>query len=154
MILNMSLVLNGIEFCISQGSECASGFEYARILNIPEFWICQGYTEFRICLNDSWICLNMPEYTWICLNLPKWLLFNISPLHSFCTWKHGSLFERLQETRGCFLKETKFNFFYGSWKYSVYFSLLSSEKGVGGRESWYILLMLCFFLVKTCEEIR
>ena len=96
-ILNMSLVLNVPEFWIYQGSEYASGFEYARILSIPEFGICQGYTGFRICLNNSWICLimsgyiwlclNMPKYVWICLNLPEWLLFYSSPvdtLHN--TW--------------------------------------------------------------------
>ena len=27
------------------------------ILNIPESWIFQGYTEFRRSLNNSWICL-------------------------------------------------------------------------------------------------
>ena len=33
----MSLVLSVPEFLIYQGSEYASGFEYARILNTPEF---------------------------------------------------------------------------------------------------------------------
>ena len=33
----MFLVLNVPEFWIYLGSEYASGFEYARILNIPEF---------------------------------------------------------------------------------------------------------------------
>ena len=61
-----------LRFWICQGSEYASGFEYARILNIPEFWICQGFTGFRICLNNSWICLNMSDYVWIFLNLPEY----------------------------------------------------------------------------------
>ena len=33
----MSLVLNMPEFWMYQGSEYASGFEYARILNSPDF---------------------------------------------------------------------------------------------------------------------
>ena len=33
----MFLVLNVPEFWIYQGAEYASGFEYARTLNIPEF---------------------------------------------------------------------------------------------------------------------
>ena len=57
------------KFWIYQGSDYASDFEYARILNVPEFWICQGYTGFRICLNNSWICLIMSGYVWICMNM-------------------------------------------------------------------------------------
>ena len=67
MILNMSLVLNALEFWIYQGSEYASNFEYVRIE--CQFWMCQGYTRFRICLNN-WICLNIPDYVCICLNMP------------------------------------------------------------------------------------
>ena len=33
----MSLVVNVLEFWIYQCPEYASGFEYARVLNIPEF---------------------------------------------------------------------------------------------------------------------
>ena len=60
------------KFWIYQGSDYASDFEYARILNVPEFWICQGYTGFRMCLNNSWICLIMSGYVWICLNMYKY----------------------------------------------------------------------------------
>ena len=61
-------------------SEYASGFEHARILNIPEFFIFQDYTEFRICLNNSCICQDMSGCTWtygICMNMPKstWVVF-------------------------------------------------------------------------------
>ena len=35
---------------VSQDSEYASGSECASLLNIPGFWICEGYTEFWICL--------------------------------------------------------------------------------------------------------
>ena len=112
----MSQVLNEPEFWMYQGSEYAPGFEYARILNIPEFWIRQGYKGFKICLNNSWICLNMPDNVWICLgnmpeyvricvNMPKyaWMAFGFTFLHFLIgfaiPWKRGYLFERLQETR-------------------------------------------------------
>ena len=57
---------------------CWKSFGYTRvlimplILNMPGFWMyqsCQGYTGFRICLNNSWICLIMSGYVWICLNI-------------------------------------------------------------------------------------
>ena len=35
--MNVCLVLNESEFWRCQGSETASGFEFAMILNIPEF---------------------------------------------------------------------------------------------------------------------
>ena len=47
-------------------------FEHVRILNIPKFWICQCYTRFNICLNNSWICLKMPDYVWICLKMQEY----------------------------------------------------------------------------------
>ena len=62
-VLNMPLVLNVPEFWIYQGSE------YASVLNMPGFWICQAYTGSRICLNNTWIWLNMPDYVWIYLNM-------------------------------------------------------------------------------------
>ena len=103
-ILNMSLVLNVPEFGIYQGSEYAYGFEYVRILNKPEFWKCQGYTGFRICLNNSWIFLKMPDYVWIFLNMPEYACYLNVFCFTFSPWLHyitrGYLFERLQETRG------------------------------------------------------
>ena len=109
------MVLNVPEFWIYQGSEYASGFEYARILNASEFWICQGYTGLRICLNNSWlylnmphyvgICLSMPEYAWVCLNLHERLLLYISPVVTLhYMW---FLIEGPQETRGLSLKESE-----------------------------------------------
>ena len=59
-------------FRISQDSEYASGCECAMILNIQGLRIFQVYTGFRICLNNSWICLNMPESVWIYLNVPEY----------------------------------------------------------------------------------
>ena len=73
-VLNKSLILNVLEFWIYRGFEYASSFEYAGVVNIPKFWICQGYTGFRICLNNSRICLNMPDYAWICLNMLEYAL--------------------------------------------------------------------------------
>ena len=69
-------------------------YEYSGVLNTPELWICWGselllvlnmsgswiYHKFKyvrvrqvsqyawICLNNSWICLFMPECAWVCLN--------------------------------------------------------------------------------------
>ena len=117
----MSLVLNVPEFWVYQ----SSGFEHARILKIPKFWICQGDTGFRICLNNSSICLNMPDYDWICLNMleiagicvnmPKsaWMAFvlHFSIPHLFynlfSSGISGYLFERLKETKGYKLKENE-----------------------------------------------
>ena len=45
-ILNLFLVLNVPDFMVYQGSEYLSAFEYARILNMQKFWICQGRTGF------------------------------------------------------------------------------------------------------------
>ena len=61
-------VLNVPGFRIYQGSEYVSYFEYVRVQDIPRLWICQGYTGFWIYLNNSWICLIMPECAEICLN--------------------------------------------------------------------------------------
>ena len=98
-VLNMSLVLNVLEFWIYQGSKYASGFKYARILNTSEYWICQCYTGFRMCLNISWLCLIMSECAWlcrkmleyaeICVNMPKsaWMAFVLQfPCGYIITW--------------------------------------------------------------------
>ena len=85
------------------------------------------------------ICLNMPEYAWIWLNLSEWLLFYISPFprlfyNPFSTSTHGYLFEHLQRTIFCetvFLKMQNFVF---------------SVAGGSISESWYTLLVFCFFI--------
>ena len=115
-VLNMSLVLNILEFWISHNSE------YARILNMPlvvsmvGFWIClwfsiyQGskYARFTqgpeytwICLNNSWICLIMLGYVWICLNIHQYAWICLSGFCFPCphgnhlfTWIHRYLFEQ------------------------------------------------------------
>ena len=60
--------LRGFWTCLGfstwQGSENTWFFQYPRVLNIPVFWICQGYKYKRI-LNMPLI-LNLPEF-WICL---------------------------------------------------------------------------------------
>ena len=67
-----------------------------------------------LCLNSSWICLNMPGYVWISMNMLKyaWICLNRSALflfyvfsfphlfsNPFSTSVRGYLFELLQETR-------------------------------------------------------
>ena len=165
----MPPILNVSELWIAQDSGYVSGSECARVLDVPGlwvcfcFWICQDpeYTRVltmsglqrvqnmlnnsRICLNLPnyvwicvnipgyvWICRNMPEYAWICLNLPEWLLFYIFPFpHLFYnplpTRTRGYLFERLQKVRGV---------------------------NLGGHESWYTVLVFCFSLVKTRKKSR
>ena len=98
---------------IWQGSECVSGSEYARVLNILGFWKWQGCTGFKMSLNNSWICLilpghawifmNMPEYAGICVNLPTsswmtcYLLSTLSISTKFIVWRNMRLF--FQETK-------------------------------------------------------
>ena len=107
-------VLNSPGFWICLWFWMRQNFRYTRVLNLPGFWICQSYTGFRICLNNSWICLNMPnyvwiwlntpEYAWMYLNLPEWLLFYISPFPHMFTIPHQfehvvtylSLYRRLE----------------------------------------------------------
>ena len=67
-----------------------------------------------LCLNSSWICLNMPGYVWISMNMLKyaWICLNRSALflfyvfsfphlfnNPFSTSVRDYLFELLQETR-------------------------------------------------------
>ena len=78
---------------------CWAGCECARVLDEQGFWIClwfwkcqdsektdfwlyQGYTGFRICLNNSWICLFMSEYVWVCLSIPE----NARMCLNLCEW--------------------------------------------------------------------
>ena len=68
IVLSKPPVLNIPEFWIVQDSEYVSGSDGAKVLDLPGFWIClcfwicQGYTGFKICLNTSWICLIMFGY--------------------------------------------------------------------------------------------
>ena len=77
-------------FWIYQGSIYASGFQYARVLNILTFWLCQGfeYASSAQCArvlnrpglhrpDHAWripeyalLRLIMPGYVCICLNMP------------------------------------------------------------------------------------
>ena len=64
-----------LRFWICQGSGYVSGFEYARILNIPEFWIArvsQGSEYAWIIPEYAWICLIMSGYFWICRNMREY----------------------------------------------------------------------------------
>ena len=74
----------------------------------------------------SRICWNMSEYASIYVNMPKsaWMAF---VLHFPCGYiilhvvTYLKVYMRLTvivwRTRGCFLEETKFNFFCSSWRY-------------------------------------
>ena len=65
-----------------QGSDYASGSEYARVTQSSEYaWIFPE--NARIIHGYALICLNKPEYTKTCVNIPKsaWMaFFYISPL--------------------------------------------------------------------------
>ena len=116
----ISLVLNVLEFWIRQGSKYASGFKYARILNTSEFWICLNISWLYLNMPDYvGICLNMPKYAWICLNLPEWLLFYIYIILHVVTYL--KIFRRLVvivwRNMRLFSWRDKFDFFYSSWKY-------------------------------------
>ena len=105
-----------------------SGSECARVLDIPQFWICQSYIGFRISLNNFWIFVNMPDYVWICINMPEyarifvnmhksdWIAFVLqfpnSPfvLQSLFYLKRDDLFACLQKTRDYNFKEREVAF--------------------------------------------
>ena len=88
-VLSMLPVLDIPGFWIAQDSEQVSSSECARVLDIPvfwtcvwfwicqkisnkaEFWICQGYTGFKTCLDISWLCLNISDYVCTDLNMPE-----------------------------------------------------------------------------------
>ena len=113
-------------FWIYQGSEYPSGFEDARVLNIPRFWICLWFwicqgSEYTRVLNMSGLhsVLNIPDYVW--LNMPRyiWICRNMREcaqtcLNGFCivfphcnplsTWTRA-YFQRLHKTRRFSLKE-------------------------------------------------
>ena len=59
-----AIVLNIPRLGICQGSEYASGTEYVRVLDIPWLYarVTQGSEYTWKCPNNSWICLIMPEY--------------------------------------------------------------------------------------------
>ena len=128
----MLLVLNMPGFWTNQGSE------WARVLNIPRFWIrfwfwiCQGSeyasgSEFAGVLNMSRLhrVLNMPKYAWlclaeyvsICLNLLGYAWICLNCLNSLCvifphcnplsTWRCGYLFQRFHKTRSFSLNENE-----------------------------------------------
>ena len=92
---------------IHYDSAYASGTEYTRVLNKPGFWIYHvseyashaEYTTvtegFEYACEYVCLCLNMSEYARIYMNMPtssEWFLLS-------------------KDTIGCFLEETKFDFF-------------------------------------------
>ena len=144
--------------------------ENARVSQGSEYvWVIPKYTQ--ICLITSgyvWICRNMPEHARICLNLPEWLLFYISPFPHFFynilfTWARGYLFERFLKRKNpifsiasgsisfvfCSSKIYICCYIYNCWGWGV-----GGRGGIiGGRESWYTLLVFYFFSAKTCKEV-
>ena len=87
-------------FLIYQSPEYASGSEYVRALNKPEFWISQGsecikvlimplvlnLAGFWICQSD-WICLDLSEHAAISADMPKsaWMAEKIRPTEKILT---------------------------------------------------------------------
>ena len=111
-------------------------FEYARVLNMSGFWVYHSsesatvlnISRLRICLlfciyqgskyarvtegsGDAYacLCLNMSEYARICVNIPlrAWMAFVLN------------LF--IVISLGCFLEETKSDFYSSSWEYLICF---------------------------------
>ena len=81
---------------------CLTGFWMSLVLNMPGFW-----TEFWICLNNSWIYLNMPKYAGICrcLNELQWLFFCMFHCNPLPIWMCGYIFQQiLKEHEAAFLK--------------------------------------------------
>ena len=93
-----------------------SSFPPPRLFPATHLFEREEYIGLRIYLNNSWICLNIPDYVWTCQNMHEYakiclngFCFRFSPfLHLFynplSTWTHDYLFECLQETRGYSLK--------------------------------------------------
>ena len=99
------------------GSEYALvfDFKYTRVLNMLGVTKHSEYAS--ICLNNFYVCLNMPKYTWICLNLPEWLLFYFIIVMLYLLEylvTYFNIYTKLQFTiwRNIvyFLEETKFDF--------------------------------------------
>ena len=128
-------------------------------LNMPEY---------------DWLCLNMSEYAWICLNgfcftFPHFpICFTISFLLEHVVT--SNVYRRLEvvvwKNTRLFSWRDKIQFFFCSSSFAFCFRLniftskiwiccyfFWPREWVGGRKSWYTLLVFCFFLVETCEEI-
>ena len=116
------------------------------------------------------ICLNMLEYVWIYRNTPKsaWIASVLDFLICFiipCLLEHV-IIAWIRNMRLFPWRDTIW-YFYSSWKYLIFFLfrlniftckitflVREMEWWVGGRKSWYTLLVFCSFLVKTCKEIK
>ena len=118
------------------------GFQYIRVLktslflSVPGFRVFQCYLGFLICLDRPWIIpgyawlyLNMSEYAWICLNFHEHaktarIAFVLDvPFLILCLLKRViTYFNEVYSLKewDCFLEETKFSFFYSSWKYLIF----------------------------------
>ena len=90
---------------------------------MTRLWICEGYTEYWICLNkpdyalmsqNAWTCLNKAEYYWIYRHIPEkecWIYQN----YSQCVWcnawmqVHNQKFFRAEERAGVVELDTLIN---------------------------------------------
>ena len=115
--------LTGLKMCL--GFWICLWF-YVRVLNNTR--VTRGSAYAWICLNNSWICLIIPEYAWIrlnmseyseiCVNMPKVASMAFAfhfPIVIFCLLKlvvaYFNVYKKLG-TWGCFLEETKFDIFF------------------------------------------
>ena len=127
-------------FCNMSHCRCLTGFwmSWFLILNIPKFWICQGWSGSDYAWTipqHAWIRLDMPKYAWICMNMPKsasmaFLLFPIIiPCLPECMINYFNVYTKLEVMsegiQGCFPEEIKLDFFCSSWKYLICFRLNS-----------------------------
>ena len=69
------------------------------------------------------ICVDMPKSTWMTFVLffPIEILCLVEPMVTYFNvyTKLEVIIRSYYETRGYFLEETKFDFFYSSWKYLI-----------------------------------
>ena len=69
------------------------------------------------------ICVDMPKSTWMAFVLffPIEILCLVEPMVTYFNvyTKLEVIIRSCYETRGYFLEETKFDFFYSSWKYLI-----------------------------------
>ena len=127
-----------------------SSFPPPRLFPATHLFEREEYIWLRICLNNSWICLNIPDYVWTCQNMHEYakiclngfcFRFSLFP-HFFynplSTWTHDYLFECLQETRGYSLK------IHGA----VFLKRQNLIFPVAAGSTWFVFFRLNIFTIK------
>ena len=127
-----------------QGSEHVSGSENAKILDIPEFWICLWGSQYTRALNISglhralnvhkyffdmpdhvWICLNMAKYAWIFLNMLEYAEIYVNVPELLLLYIHVSILFRVYLNAVTFFIKVyslrKIRLFSCCWKYLICF---------------------------------